>query len=133
MFRLCKPLFTAGLLVVLLAPLTEAQAGDCGNSSCSSCSSCGGCGGGSLKAWFHEHYVPDVTFYAALPYWFPNYFGPPYTSYQQCQYWTPPAESARIVAERIKTINAANPALLPPAEPLPLPKVDKKIPLNKLP
>ncbi len=72
-------------------------------------------------------FVPSVTWYAPYPYWWPQYFGPPHTDYQVVQYWTPPAESAQIVKERILAINAANPAMLPPAkEPLPFPKPDSK-------
>jgi hypothetical protein len=82
----------------------------------------------------HAEFIPSVTFYAPYPYWFPNYFGPPHTPYMQCQYWTPPAESARIVKERILAINAANPAMLPPEkEPLPFPKADAQGPAKKLP
>jgi hypothetical protein len=127
--HLSKPLFTAGLLLALLAPWQPSRADEyCGASG-------GGCGGGCAKSRMcgrHAQFVPSVTFYAPYPYWWPNYFGPPYTSYQLCQYWTPPAESARIVKERILAINAANPAMLPPEkEPLPFPKPDEKEPETK--
>jgi hypothetical protein len=132
MIRLVRPVITAALIVVALTFVHPTRAGECCNSSCSSCSSCGGCGGCNLKAklneWWYGHYEPDVTWYAPVPYWFPNYFGPPHTSYLQVQYWTPPAESARIVKEHIRMINAANPAMLPPEKepaPLPFPKPDK--------
>jgi hypothetical protein len=133
MIRLSKPLVTAGLLLILLAPMNRARADDCCGASGSGC--CGGSGGvgGWLSAWYH--YEPSVTYYAPYPYWFPNYFaGPPYTSYQLVQYWTPPAESAQIVKARILAINSANPALIPLAkEPLPFPKPDQKLPAEKLP
>jgi hypothetical protein len=133
MIRLSKPLITAGLLLILLVPMNQARADDCGGTSGGGCSGCGCSSGGRLSAW--AHFEPSVTYYAPYPYWFPNYFAvPPYTSYQQVQYWTSPAESAQIVKERIRAINSANPALLPLGkEPLPFPKPDSKRSAEKLP
>jgi hypothetical protein len=139
MFRLCKPLFAAGLLLIVLAPgdRVRAQDGSCGGgyASCSAgCNSCGGCGHvgalGRLGAWFN--YQPYVGWYAPYPYWWPHYFGPPYTDYQLVQYVAPPVATALMVRERIQAINSANPALLPFAvEPLPLPK--EPLPKEQLP
>lgn len=82
---------------------------------------CSGCG-----LFTHAKFVPSVTYYAPYPYWWPRYIGPPYTDYLPVQYVTPPAESAAIVKERIRALNSANPALLPPSEDrLPPPKPDK--------
>ncbi len=131
MTRLSKPLITAGFLLILLAPCNLVRADDCCGSSCASC---GSCGGKARLCGTHTQFEPSVTYYAPYPYWWPNYFGPPHTSYQLCQYWTPPAESAQIVKDRILSINAANPAMLPlEKEPLPFPKADKKEPDTKLP
>lgn len=134
---LSRFLLTAGFLLVVLVPMNQVRADDCGGTSCLSCNSCGGCASCGVKAWLAglcAHVEPDLTYYAPYPYWLPNYFGPPGTPYQQVQYWTPPAESARIVKERIQAINAANPAMIPPGkEPLPFPKPDKKEPPTKLP
>lgn len=153
MLRVIKPLFTAGLLLIVLAPgdAARAQGTACGT-GCASIDGCGGCGGcgrasafGRLGGWFH--YEPFVTWYAPYPYWWPNYFGPPRSDYLTIHYMTPPAETALIVKERIAAINAASGVLLPPAtqplmlpkEPLPFPKEkkqpapDKQPPADKLP
>lgn len=134
MIRLLRSLFAAGLLLVALVPISPARADDGCNNNSDAC--CGGCGGGhnGMLSRLCQRYQPSVTFYAPVPYWFPNYFGPAYTSYQLVQYHTPPDISAQIAKARIIAINAANPALLPPAkEPLPFPKSDKKPPVEKLP
>jgi hypothetical protein len=134
MIRLSRSLFTAGLLLVLLAPVNHARADDGCNSAGSGCGGCGGCGAGGLLSRLCQRFEPSVTYYAPVPYWWPNYFGPPHTSYQLVQYWTPPDVSAQNVKARILAINSANPALLPPPkEPLPFPKSDKKPPVEKLP
>lgn len=87
-----------------------------------------GFGGNTARADTGCHgckWTPNVTYYAPYPWWWPQYFGPPYSDYQVVQYVTPPAESAATVKDRIRAINAANPALLPmPSEPLPSPKQD---------
>jgi hypothetical protein len=153
MLRLCKPLLTAGFLLIVLAPgdPARAQDGSCGadGAGCNAYGGCGGCGRvgicGRLSAWYH--YEPSVTWYAPYPFWWPQYFyGPPHTDYQAVQYIAPPAETALMVKERILAINSANPALLPPPsapkpfpkEPLPFPKEKqpekgKEPPLTKLP
>jgi len=66
---------------------------------------------------------PNITYYAPYPRWFPQYLGPTsYTDYQVVRYLTSPAETAAIVKQRIRTLHAANPALLPtPKESLPPP------------
>jgi hypothetical protein len=134
MIRLSRFLFTAGLLLVVLAPVTAARADNCCGSAGAGCGGCGGCGHNGRLSGLFQRYEPFVTWYAPVPYWFPNYFGPAYTSYHLVHYWTPPAVSALVVKERILAINSANPALLPPPkEPLPFPKSDKKLPAEKLP
>lgn len=66
---------------------------------------------------------PIITYYAPVPIWFPKYIGPHYSDYLVIRYTTPPDVSAMIVKQRILTINAANPALLPaPKQPETLPK-----------
>jgi hypothetical protein len=109
-------LLVAGLLLITIGAGGNMARADDGGCACG-----GGCGRGLFS---HAEFVPNVTYYAPVPYWFPNYFNvPPYTDYQVVQYVTPPAETALIVRERILAINAANPALLTmPKEPLPFPK-----------
>jgi hypothetical protein len=79
----------------------------------------------------HSDFAPNITYYAPCPWWFPQYFGPPHSDYLTVQYVTPPAETAAIVKQRIRSLHAANPALwsapkelLPPPKPthLPLPQ-----------
>jgi hypothetical protein len=111
-------MYSLGVATVMLTMI-----GMGGNPACVEGGCCGKGGG-------HFQYQPSVTYYAPYPYWWPNYFaGPPYSDYQVIQYVTPPAESALIVKERINAINAANPALLPPAqEPLPFPQPGNQTP-----
>jgi hypothetical protein len=66
--------------------------------------------------------APNITYYAPYPIWFPKYIGVPYSDYQVLHYVTPPEMTAVVIKQRILTINATNPALLPaPKEPLPPP------------
>jgi hypothetical protein len=105
-------LILAGLLLLAFGGNTAYAGNGCCGATCSAGRFC------------QSDFVPDVTYYAPIPYWFPNYFyAPPYTDYQVVQYTTPPAETAAEIKARIASINAVNPALLPKSnELLPTPK-----------
>lgn len=105
------------LLIALGVGGNAARAED----GCNSCHRKAGCLFSRNNNW-----TPNVTYYAPYPWWWPQYFvGAPHSDYQVSQYITPPAETAAAVKERLRVINASNPALLPAAsERLPAPKQD---------